>query len=495
MVVLDAFRADYQALTPMPNLEWLMARGVSYPNAWVGQLETYTPTGHATLSTGATPAHQGIIGFNWLNSKTGKVEQTCWYDDVMHGRLEQQLVQHGVNSIPAALKRQDPHARVVALSSEKYYAADAMGGHAADFIFYGQPIGKQIVTRGIPHHIPPEHFIKLKDLSRPWPLRFGQFDELAMTMALEALHAFDPRLLMINMPGADIYGHRVGGPGSPEVMKRIARAADHQLGRLITALRNRGILDQTIFVVTADHGMVKNTYQMDNQELQAAVRRVGGKLGHFVGGNSAYIWLRNRESSQQVAQRLIDLLPSLPLERSTDAAGISFAYALKLEAGVYSYYPVPPTGSTLDPALDAAYRYLLQTFAGPISPDIVLAFEENMISTPTSSIHGEHGGATWGAQHIPLVIAGPGVRRGKESSFPARLMEVAPTVLALLGLPPTHMDGVVLADALTKPIAKQQRAQDEVAASLASYQQAIVARSLADVQSQSGVTAPPPKST
>jgi hypothetical protein len=57
------------------------------------------------------------------------------------------------------------------------------------------------------------------------------------------------------------------------------------------------------------------------------------------------------------------------------------------------------------------------------------------------------------------------------------------------------MDGVVLADALTKPIAKQQRAQDEVAASLASYQQAIVARSLADVQSQSGVTAPPPKST
>lgn len=493
MVVMDAFRADYRELAPMPNLDWLAGRGVSFPSAWVGQLESYTPTGHATLSTGATPAHQGIIGFSWRDPKTGKVDQTCWYEDVMKGRLEQQLVQHGVNSIPAALKAQDPHARVVALSSEKYYAADALGGHAADFIFYGQPVGKQIVTRGIPHHLPPTSFVRAKGLTRPWPLTYGQFDEMSMTMALEALHTLDPRLLMINLPGADVYGHRVGGPASPDVMKRLVAGADAQLGRLIKALRDRGILDQTIFVVTADHGMVGNTYQIDNAVLQAAVKKVGGDLLHFVGGNSGYIWLRNPGAVPKVTQRLVDLLPSLPLYRSTDALAVSFAYYLTVESGKYRYHPVPATGNTIDPKLNAAYQYLLGTFAGPTSPDIVLAFQEDMISTQNTTIHGEHGGATWGAQHIPLILSGPGIRRGKESGFPARLMDVAPTVLALLGLPPTHMDGVVLADALTRPTSQLVRRQDGIASQLLAYQQAIEARSHADVLGQKDATPPVPK--
>jgi arylsulfatase A-like enzyme len=493
MVVMDAFRADYLDLTSMPNLEWLASRGVSFPRAWVGQLESYTPAGHATLSTGATPAHQGIIGFSWRDPKTGKVDETCWYSDVMKGRLEQQLLQHGVNSIPAAMKAQDPHARVVALSSEKYYAADALGGHAADFIFYGQPVGKKIVTRGIPHHLPPPSLVRASGMTRSWPLTYGQFDEMSMTMALEALHLLDPRLLMINLPGADIYGHRVGGPASPDVMKRLVQAADDQLGRLIKALRDRGIFDQTIFVVTADHGMVGNTYQIDNGVLQAAVKKVGGDLLHFVGGNSGFIWLKNPEAAPQVTQKLVDLFPSLPLYRSTDAAAVSFAFYLTVQSGRYRYHSVAPTGGSVDATLKTAYQYLLGTFAGPTSPDIVLVFQEDMISTLNTSIHGEHGGGTWGAQHIPLMLSGPGIRGGKESTFPARLMDVAPTVLALLGLPPTGMDGVVLADALARPAPAQTRRQDDVAGRLLGYQRAIEARSRADILGQSKATAPPPK--
>ena len=100
MVVLDAFRADYQALAPMPNLNWLMERGVSYRNAWVGQLESMTPASHATISTGATPAHHGVIGFSWRDGATGQEVYGAWYDGVMAGRLEQQLRQHHVYSIP-----------------------------------------------------------------------------------------------------------------------------------------------------------------------------------------------------------------------------------------------------------------------------------------------------------------------------------------------------------------------------------------------------------
>jgi arylsulfatase A-like enzyme len=46
------------------------------------------------------------------------------------------------------------------------------------------------------------------------------------------------------------------------------------------------------------------------------------------------------------------------------------------------------------------------------------------------------------------------------SHFPAKLVDVAPTVERLLGLPvPPGVDGVVLADALAQPSAAEQSAQ------------------------------------
>lgn len=484
LIVMDAFRADYLNLAPMPNLEWLMSRGANFPHAWVGQLESYTPASHATLSTGATPAHQGVIGFEWRDPTTRQEVYTAWYDDVIAGRLEQQLQQHGVNSIPLALKRSDPHARIVALSSEKYYAADALGGPAADYIVYGHPEGKSIVTRGIPHHVPPEEFLQASGLTRPLPLKFEQFDDMSMTIALESLRVLDPRALMINLPGPDIYGHRFGGPARTDIMRRLITGCDQQIGRLITAYRDRGILDQTIFVVTGDHGMVSNTFQVDETILKSTIREAGGDYLFHVGGNSAYIWLRNPGISRHVAQHLVDSIVAAP-----------FAHYQTIEAGSYTYHPVARTGTSISPDLEAAYQYLLGTFAGPIAPDIALAFQENTITRVYPHTHGEHGGATWGAQQIPLIIAGPGIKRNVTATFPARLMDVAPTVLTLLGIEPTNMDGVVLSEALEAPTHAQLDAQDRIADGLTAYQRAIIAHSEVEVAAQTPPSITPPGSS
>jgi hypothetical protein len=461
-----------------------MRRGTTFPQAWVGQLESYTPSSHATLSTGATPARQGVIGFEWRDPTTGQEAYTGWYADVIAGRLELQLQQHGVDSIPQALKRQDPNARVVSLSSEKYYAADAMGGPAADYILYGLPRGSTITTQGIPHHVPPDTFLQTATLSRPWPLRLGQFDELSMTMALESLRALDPRALLINLPGPDIYGHRVGGPARPTAMGILVKGCDDQLGRLIAAYRDRGILDQTLLVVVGDHGMVRNTHQLDEEVLKQTIRQEGEYLFH-TGGNSAFIWVKDPTTAPKVAQHLVDIMPHCP-----------FAHYQTVESGRYTYYPVTPTGTTLDPALERAMQYLLSTFAGPLAPDVSLAFEENTITRWHPNAHGEHGGATWGAQQVPLIIAGPGVRTNFRSPFPARLMDVAPTVLALLGIQSGLMDGIALADALLTPTYVQERTQDLLAAPLLAYQRAIIARSEADIALQNPpfvrVPKPPP---
>src|SRR5207237_9274898 len=55
---------------------------------------------------------------------------------------------------------------------------------------------------------------------------------------------------------------------------------------------------------------------------------------------------------------------------------------------------------------------------------------------------GEHGEMTHGiflydsTPHVPLIIAGPGVPAGKVIGDQARSIDVAPTVLAFLNLPP-----------------------------------------------------------
>jgi hypothetical protein len=476
LLVFDAFRFDYQQLAAMPNLNRLMRRGTTFTNAWVGQLESMTPASHATLSTGATPAHQGIIGFSWRDPGNGEEVYGAWYDEVLAGRLERQLRQHDVNSIPQAVKAADPAARVVALSSEKYYAADAMGGPAADYIFYGLPKNGTIAPQGIPHHSPPPAFLQRPKLSRPWPLRYAEYDALAMDMALASLKAFDPRVLMINLPGCDTYGHKVGGPATPDVMRKLVTGCDQQLGRLLAAYRDRRLLNDTIFVVVGDHGMVPNTQQIMDTTIKQAIRAAGGDYLFHTGGSAAFIWLRNPDKAPQVAQHLVDTIPHAP-----------FAHYQTLENGTYTYHPVLPTGQQPDPALEAAYQYLMGTFGGPLAPDITLTLAENTVVRNRSdgdlgAPHGNHSGASWGVQHIPLVIAGPGVKPGVQLDFPARLMDVAPTVLALLGLEPARMDGVVLADALVRPTTPHQRAFDDIAPHLTAWQRALVAQSEADLR-------------
>lgn len=72
-----------------------------------------------------------------------------------------------------------------------------------------------------------------------------------------------------------------------------------------------------------------------------------------------------------------------------------------------------------------------------------------------TSDHGEeffeHGGVLHGQTQyqevlrVPLLVRGPGVARGRRVSIPVSLVDVAPTVLALAGLPPGDaLDGVSL---------------------------------------------------
>jgi arylsulfatase A-like enzyme len=118
--------------------------------------------------------------------------------------------------------------------------------------------------------------------------------------------------------------------------------------------------------------------------------------------------------------------------------------------------------------------------ASPAGPDVFVVFAPH-VSTRNFKAHGYqwvagHLGPQWGDQHIPLIIAGPGVQRGITSSYPARLVDIAPTVEHLLGAPTGRVDGVVLGDALTSASPAIKAAQQRRGGELRPLQAALKAR-------------------
>ncbi|HZU13790.1 MAG TPA: alkaline phosphatase family protein [Chloroflexota bacterium] len=482
VITLDACRPDYLQLADMPVLNSLIKSGTSYDRAWVGQLESETPTGHVSLSTGATPRHTGVIGFEWRNPRTGKEALDGWPKWVRAGDLERDLKASNANSIPRAVKAAEPHAKIVTVSSEKVHAADGMGGPWADYILFHERVGSgrnTLLPRGMPGHTPHPDFFRPASLHSHLPLTsFGQWDALSDTMALHALTQFRPKVLMVNLPGIDVYGHAAGGPVNEFVMRQVVEGADRSLGRIMDAYRRAGIVEKTLVVVVGDHGMVSNTHTVAKETVQRAVTAAGGRYFFHTGGTAADIYLHNPWHARAVAEQVA---------RIPHVAG---AYYLARHGNTREYVRVP--GATMDPEIERSYHYLLSTYLGPTSPDVVGVYRENTIGEAYDVARGDHGGLNWGAQHVPLVLSGPGIASGVVSHFPARLIDVAPTVLRRLGIKPSRMDGVVLADALTDATAAEVAAQTALAAPLTAIQDGIMAAAEADIAADQKAHAHPP---
>jgi len=105
---------------------------------------------------------------------------------------------------------------------------------------------------------------------------------------------------------------------------------------------------------------------------------------------------------------------------------------------------------------------LANTVAGPPGPDVLVIYAPHVTTgdRPVGKYHwlSSHLGPQWQDQHIPLIVAGPGIRQGT-STYPARLVDIAPTVERLLGTPTARTDGVVLADVLQHPTAPETSLQ------------------------------------
>jgi hypothetical protein len=442
MLVLDGTPPGYFHLANFPHIAALQRQGVTYDSAWDGMLETETPTGHASLGTGTVPRRNGIISFSWV-TQAGLHEQPTNPIPIQQGQLEQVLRRSGTPSIASELKKVDPSATVAVTSGHKDYAVDSVGGPYADYLMY-YDLHHQIWTPvAIPRHVPPQSVLSPAYLRAYAPhLAPGDQDHLAVQLALSSFQQVHQRVTIINLPEFDWpLGHLLGGPADQWFAWRLMTRLDSDIGMIEDTLRQNHVLKQTLFVLTADHGMLALHHRIPHEFIAQAVINAGTSLDDYDYHSGAYLWIHDRTRAARVAANLVGL--HNPYIRAV----------YYRTSGSLHYIRAPGGKPLASPAVASAYQFLLGTMVSPSAPQVVMFLTENssIVGRNETNWRGDHGGASWNAEHIPLILSGPGVRQGVTSPYPATIYDIAPTILALLRAPWTGMDGMPLYDGFTAP--------------------------------------------
>ena len=491
LIVLDAGRPDYisKNLKAMPNMQALLQHARSYDRAWVGSLMSITPPDHAVIGTGALPKHDGgLVNWDWGIHSTGKISPTLQAKQNYQNNWAFQLIKSSGTPTLAGQIRKHYGGLVIAGSGAHFHAAGPMGGPDASWIYSYDRINGNwapytLGTKPVPARLLNDRPLRASlpssnNSTVPLlydPLKLGQQDSLVVSFAIKALQLYRPRGIMINLPEVDTVGHWSHRWYAEESI--LYKAFDHDLGRLIAAYKQAGIYDQTLFVVTADHGMIQSAHRVLDRD--AVVNQIKDTLGqHSIiltnGGGAAgptmtSIWLKDQANNRKAAQ----------LIWSKHYDNVSAIFYLNHRGSRYYYNMAGCESCSAD--LVKAYRYLLSTEAGPTGEDIGILLRENARNSGLPQMMGRHGGADWGSQQVTLILSGPGVQPGV-SHHPARLTDLAPTIERFMGIAPNARDGIVLADAFQHPNAADTARQTASDTTMSVYVNALMSRANSDVR-------------
>ena len=269
-----------------------------------------------------------------------------------------------------------------------------------------------------------------------------------------------PAFSLLWLSDPDLTQHEYS-PGSEPSMAAV-RSSDRNLALVLDTLSKNNARETTDVLVVSDHGF--STIERD-VDFAPTLRAAGfdavtafeetPKAGQvMVVGNGGTILLYVIEHDRAVTARLIEWL------QRSDFAGVIFARE-KFE-GTF------PFDSARANTADA--------------PDVMVAMrwnaKPNRFGAPGQIITDSTRGAGKGSHatlsefdvHNTLVAAGPDFRRGLISDIPSGNVDIAPTVLHLLGLePPNKFDGRVLSEAMNETASAASRATSETSEALRKF--------------------------
>jgi arylsulfatase A-like enzyme len=440
VIVWDGMRPDFVTESNSPTLFKLAHDGVWFQNHHPVYLSATEVNGSA-IATGDYPAHDGVIANKEFRPEidplkpfhTEDFETVRKGDAISHGHyllsptVAEILHKHGLKTVIAG-------AKPIAMLHDRAERADASLGVT---LFGGRTL-------------PPSVLDTLTNLYGAFPAatrtKGTRNDWTAQALINPLWKGGVPAFSLLWMSEPDASQHETG-PGSKKSLAAI-KNADDNLARVLRALDEKGVRDQTDIMLVSDHGFSTVLSVVDladslanagfNAKREFKAAPANGDIMVCGTGGSVLLYVTGHD--QKVIGDLVKFL------QGWSYTGVIFTRQ-------------PMTGTfTLEQAhVDS-----------PAAPDVLVSMrwngERNDVGTPGELIidlapyapgQGMHGSLSAFDMHNTFVAAGPDFRSGIVDHLPTGNVDVAPTVLWILGVkPPKEMDGRVVLEAMTVPDSK-----------------------------------------
>jgi hypothetical protein len=212
------------------------------------------------------------------------------------------------------------------------------------------------------------------------------------------------------------YADASGTPG-PEVADALVHT-DASIGRMVRALRHRGLLEETLIIVTAKHGQSpidkSAVKKVDPDAVAALIGSVAPVAGHIEDDVLLY-WLK--DPTQAAAAASVLLHPPV----GSVAPEVEVVMTTSTEATFRTMFG--------DPTKDAR------------TPDLIVKPLHGVIYTRSKKKDAEHGGFADDDSHVGLLVSSSRLE-ARVVDDDVRTKQVAPTILRALGLDPQALDAV-----------------------------------------------------
>lgn len=229
----------------LPSVARLLERGCALRGGAIAEFPSVTLVNHTSALTGLGPGSHGIVHNAFYDRVTG--EQAV-PNSSAHWHRAMDWLRPGVRTV---FERLPPEARTACVNDP----VDRGATYSTFALIREAGIGG---TGTLSAMLPPaaddpqatrEHAVANGDYA--WAT---QVDASGLEQMLGLWReAVPPRLTWWNTTLTDS-GHHAGGPGSP-IARASLRDADRRLGIWLDLLEERGLADDTVVLLTADHGM------------------------------------------------------------------------------------------------------------------------------------------------------------------------------------------------------------------------------------------------
>lgn len=510
LIVVDQMRADYIdrfRTSWTGGLHRVLADGAVFPDAAYPHLATWTCAGHATVSTGATPAVHGIMQNAWWDRGLGRIV-SCTQDP------EARTVSYGAPAqggsspwrlraptLADELRAQRPGSRTVALSL-KDRSAIMLAGRQTDLaLWFDARAGTWVTSSAYAREpLPPIRALVERNpvaasLGQAWtprldpglyrapddglgenppagwtarfphPLDDGRhqidaafYDRWQTSpladAALERLAeaAIDglalgqrstPDLLAIGFSALDNVGHDFG-PDSQEAQDVLAHL-DDTLGRLLETLDGRVGRGRYVVALTADHGVPSIPEQARSQGRDAG-RISAADIVERVERALDGVLGPGPHVARMVSTDLY-FLPEQAAAILGNPAAVAAGRAAVLAAGGIAAVATP--AELARPGADPLLQAASLSYVPDRSGDLLIVPRPGWIIGATGAPRPatNHGSASPEDRRVPLILMGPAVAPG---TYPGAVSpaDIAPTLAALAGITMFRAEGRVLGEAI-----------------------------------------------